>query len=236
MVNAKSRLNSLARPSLLLGVLVLLALLLTIQPRPAQATSHVTSDQTCVSTGSDDADRRVAPAGTLINVQDLNSCFTNHGSGDLSFTTPAFNVVGRNDLSLSDITETVTYNSASPGRLFVRSHPDSILSAINPRLGVETTTPGVFKFEYDVQVRATNSGGSTAEVWVHFKTTYTPSTVPLMPTELTAVPGNTQVELTWVSGGDGGAAIDRWEWRSSTDGTLDTETWSTIPSTQSTEK
>ena len=231
MVNAKSRRHPSVRLCLVLGALVLLALLLTMQPPPAQATSHVTSDQSCVSTSSNDADRRQAPSNTLINVNDLNKCFTNHGSGGLTFTTPTFNLVGRTDLALSDITETASYNSGSLGRLFVKPHPDSTLSMITPRLGVETATPDLFKFQYDVQVRATNSGGSTAEVWVHFKTLYTPSTstVPLAPT-LTAVASNGQVKLTWVSGGDGGAAITKWEWRQSADGTLDTETWTAIPS------
>ena len=45
---------------------------------------------------------------------------------------------------------------------------------------------------------------------------------------LRATAGDTQVTLEWTSGGDGGADIDRWEYRYSTDGTLDTETWTQI--------
>ena len=80
--------------------------------------------------------------------------------------------------------------------------------------------------EHRFQVRAHNSVGNgdpSAEV------SATPG-VPLAPTSLTAEAGNTQVKLTWVSGGDGGTAIDRWDWRWTADGRLDTETWNRVPS------
>ena len=80
--------------------------------------------------------------------------------------------------------------------------------------------------EHRFQVRAHNSVGNgdpSAEV------SATPG-VPLAPTSLTAEAGNRQVKLTWVSGGDGGTAIDRWDWRWTADGRLDTETWNRVPS------
>ena len=43
-------------------------------------------------------------------------------------------------------------------------------------------------------------------------TTLAPPTAPPKPTGLTATAGNAQVTLSWTSGGDGGAAITRWEY------------------------
>lgn len=49
---------------------------------------------------------------------------------------------------------------------------------------------------------------------------------PLKPASLVVLDvGNQQVTLRWVAGGDGGSPIIGWQYRASTDGTLDTEAW-----------
>ena len=53
--------------------------------------------------------------------------------------------------------------------------------------------------------------------------------MPRAPTSLTAAAGNGQVKLGWAWSGYSGAKIDRFEYRYSTDGTLDSETWTAIP-------
>ena len=81
------------------------------------------------------------------------------------------------------------------------------------------------------QIRAHNLMGDGAE---SAKVSAAPFGVPLAPT-LTATPGDGEVTLRWVPGGDhvqrgdGGKAITDWKLRQSTDGALDTETWTAIP-------
>ena len=106
------------------------------------------------------------------------------------------------------------------------AEPWTAIPSSGPTTTTHTVTGLTSGTTYFFQVRAHNARGNG-----------TPSTIvsgatpeiPPAPT-LTAVPGNGQVKLTWTSGGDGGAAIDRWEYRYSTDGTLDTEAWTAIPS------
>ena len=68
---------------------------------------------------------------------------------------------------------------------------------------------------YTFRVRAVNARGNGIES--DESNPVTPSTsgptVPLAPTNVTAVRGNAQVSLSWTSGGDGGAAITRWEYQ-----------------------
>ena len=178
MVNAESRRNPFVRLSLLLGALALLALLLTMQPTPAQAADHVTSDQSCV--GTSESNRRLAPSVTQVSIQ-VGNCFTNHGSGVLTFTVdPATNagltVNGRPELSFSDFLRSGPA-VATNGHLFVTAKPQSELSAITPPLGTEASTPGVFEFEWAVAVTATSPSGSSGGVWAHFKTQYIPTLI-----------------------------------------------------------
>ena len=169
MVSGKSRRNPSARLPLLLGALVLLALLLTVLPSPAQASSHVTSNQSCTDTNHLNEHRRPAPEDTLVSI-DLGDCITNHGSGDLTHSLHSFELVGRTDLGQSDVLTNLTMNS---GFLFAKAKTNAQLSAITPRLGTAVAgNPGAFEFEWNILVRGTNSGGSSAGVWVHFKSQY----------------------------------------------------------------
>ena len=81
--------------------------------------------------------------------------------------------------------------------------------------------------EYFFRVRAQNVRGAGAPSVVTSATP--PVTKPLAPRRLTATAGNGRVKLAWLPGGNGGAVIDRFDYRYSTDGTLDTETWTQIP-------
>ena len=52
---------------------------------------------------------------------------------------------------------------------------------------------------------------------------------PLKPASLVVTEvGNRQVTLRWVAGGDGGSPVVGWQYRVSSDGTLDTEAWTDI--------
>ena len=81
--------------------------------------------------------------------------------------------------------------------------------------------------EYFFRVRAQNVRGAGAPSVVTSATP--PVTKPLAPRRLTATAGNGRVKLAWLPGSNGGAVIDRFDYRYSTDGTLDTETWTQIP-------
>ena len=81
--------------------------------------------------------------------------------------------------------------------------------------------------EYFFRVRAQNVRGAGAPSVVASATP--PVTKPLAPRRLTATARNGRVTLAWLPGSNGGAVIDRFDYRYSTDGTLDTETWTQIP-------
>ncbi len=99
-----------------------------------------------------------------------------------------------------------------------------------PGSGAATTSyivPGLSGgVTYTFQVRARNSVGPGA---ASPKTTITTrSRTPLAPF-LMVTPGNGQVTLSYVSGGDGGLPILGWQYREARDGALDTEVWISIP-------
>ena len=80
--------------------------------------------------------------------------------------------------------------------------------------GTTTTVTGLQEhlsssgITYLVRVRATNSQGDSE--WSDLA--YWPKAIaPLAPSTLTATSGNAAATLRWTSGGDGGAAITRWE-------------------------
>ena len=81
--------------------------------------------------------------------------------------------------------------------------------------------------EYFFRVRAQNVRGPGVASVVASATP--PVTKPLAPRRLTATARNGRVTLAWLPGSNGGAVIDRFDYRYSTDGTLDTETWTQIP-------
>ena len=83
---------------------------------------------------------------------------------------------------------------------------------------------------YTFQVRAGNTGGGNGPESAEASATPREQGPPGQPTGLTATPDNRQVTLRWDAGTDNrGVVIDRWDFRQSTDGTLDTETWTAIP-------
>ena len=63
---------------------------------------------------------------------------------------------------------------------------------------------------YSVRVRAVNAIGNGAQ---SDEVSFTPAAVPGRPTSLSASESNAQSTISWVSGGDGGTAITRWQYR-----------------------
>ena len=81
--------------------------------------------------------------------------------------------------------------------------------------------------EYTVRVRAANSVG--ASDWSAEVAATPGANPPLKPSRPRATAGNAQITLTWTSGGNGGEAITRWQYRRK-DGTNDYGAWTDIPS------
>ena len=65
---------------------------------------------------------------------------------------------------------------------------------------------------YYVQIRAVNGVGNGTATSTLSATTATTAAVPFKPT-LSVVPGNAQAVLSWVSGGHGGSALTKWQYR-----------------------
>ncbi|MCL2067521.1 MAG: fibronectin type III domain-containing protein, partial [Treponema sp.] len=78
---------------------------------------------------------------------------------------------------------------------------------------------------YAFEVRAVNSNGNGT---TSGQQTATPATIPSAPTGFAAVPGNSQVTLTWTTPGNGGNAILRYQFSGGTTSGY-SENWYNIP-------
>ena len=115
------------------------------------------------------------------------------------------------DGTWTDICETST-NSNCPS---VASHTVSSL-----------TNGTAYKFK----LRAVNAVGDGAES--DESASVTPEGKPFKPTNVTVTRGDQSVTLGWTSGGDGGSAITKWQYRKQTDSTWDSS-WTDICVTSS---
>ena len=79
---------------------------------------------------------------------------------------------------------------------------------------------------YEFRVRAANDEGESG--WSANITGTTLANVPSAPSELSATAAAAAVDLAWVAGADGGAAIDLWQYRYSADGGETWEEWTDI--------
>ncbi len=169
MVTATSRRYSSARLYLLLGALVLFALLLTMQPPPAQASSHITKHQGCSGTSA--ASPRVVSPGTE-NFQAVASCFTNHGSGSIRGSGQITAVTGRSGPRHNYILTKDPERVQNPQRTKITLKSAAQLSELTPWLGTAASTPGDYTFDFTLTIFALNDDGSEAFVDVFYRITY----------------------------------------------------------------
>jgi titin len=87
---------------------------------------------------------------------------------------------------------------------------DSSWSTTTSASASKTVTGLTNGTSYDFKVLAHNSVGDGAYSGVVSATPVAAATVPGVPTDLQATPGDGQVGLTWTAPGDGGAAIDQY--------------------------
>ena len=184
-----------------LALAMAVALLLTMQPSPAQAQVEPTRPMRC----------NIAD-GTLVYIKSLSSTATT--------VTVDYYSATDSELISSGTTLAVQICSATED-LHRTGHHVGISS-----LGDDTITGLTPATDYWVIVSSKGQSGK----WRYIRTKAAGTTVPPPPPTLTATPGNTEAELTWMSGGDGGSAITSWQFHqgTSSSATAPTTGWATI--------